>query len=120
MRISSTLLKSRHARIIPHEPVPFKEILPLKLKAGVSGKGQKTSEACCIYEMSVMFACLKDNDFQQSMCGKEIESFQKCYSNNMKEKAQRKERDLKGVLTPGEKDLTAKQLNMLLQKYPNV
>jgi hypothetical protein len=31
------------SRIPQKEPVPFKEILPLRLKATVSGKGDRTS-----------------------------------------------------------------------------
>lgn len=117
MRIFSTLM--HNGRKVPKEPVPFQEILPLKLKAGVSGKGAKTSEVCCLYEMSVMFSCFKDNEFQQKMCGKEIEAFQKCYTNHVETKKQRIDKEMKGILTPGEKNLSPKQVNMLLRRYPN-
>lgn len=102
------------------EPVPFQQILPLQLKPGVSGKGDKVSEVCCLQEMSVMFACFKSNEFNQQACSKEIQSFQKCYLNNLESKKTKKERELKGVLTPGEKRLSHKQLNLLLSKFPNI
>nr|CAH7717388.1 unnamed protein product [Callosobruchus chinensis] len=107
------------ARGNPKEPVPFQEILPLKLKPVVSGKGGKTSEVCCIYEMSVMFNCFKDNDFSQTLCAKEVEMFKNCYTNHMTTKRLRKEKELKGILNPGEKRMSAKQLNILLKRYPN-
>lgn len=117
MRIATSLLAARgNAK----EPVPFQEILPLKLKAAVSGKGDKTSEVCCLYEMSVLFACLKTNEFSQSLCSKEIEGFQKCYYKNLNDKQLKKEREAKGMLIPGDKKLSHKQVNKLLQMFPNV
>ncbi|CAG9836257.1 unnamed protein product [Diabrotica balteata] len=117
MKIFSSLFV---ARPIPKEPIPFKEILPLKLRNAVSGKGGKTSDICCIYEMSVMFACFKENEFNQSVCSKEIESFQKCYKNHLDTKKIKQQKEAKGVLIPGEKELSHKQLNTLLKKFPNV
>ncbi|KAJ8934128.1 hypothetical protein NQ314_013587 [Rhamnusium bicolor] len=116
MRIAAALL----ARGNPKEPVPFQEILPLKLKPRVSGKGDKTSEVCCIYEMSVMLSCFKDNEFNQSLCSKEIEAFKKCYTNNLETKKAKKEKEAKCMLTPGEKSLSHKQINLLLRKFPNI
>ncbi|KAL1514250.1 hypothetical protein ABEB36_003537 [Hypothenemus hampei] len=109
-----------HARVMQKEPIPFQEILPLKLKATVSGKGTKTSSVCCIQEMSVLFACLSSNEYEQSPCQREIESFKKCYNDYTREKAKKIDRDMKGILTPGEKNLTPKQLNLLLKSYPQV
>lgn len=117
MRLFSHLLVARGN---PKEPVPFKEMLPLKLRPTVSGKGAKTSDVCCIYEMSVMFSCFKENEFNQSLCSKEIESFQNCYKNHMHTKKARKDKEAKGILTPGEKQLSHKQINTLLKKFPNI
>ncbi|CAH1974932.1 unnamed protein product [Acanthoscelides obtectus] len=108
------------ARTPAKEPVHFQAILPLKLKPVVSGKGGKTSDVCCIYEMSVMFNCFKDNDFNQGLCGKEIEQFQNCYTNHLSTKRVRKEKELKGILNPGEKKMSAKQINTLLARHPNI
>ncbi|XP_076259977.1 small ribosomal subunit protein mS37 [Rhynchophorus ferrugineus] len=117
MRIFPALMRKRN---IPQDPVAFREILPLKLKQRLSGKSAKGSEVCCLYEMSVVFACLKDHDFNQSLCSKEIEAFQKCYMKNINDVQQKRIREAKGILTPGDKNLTPKQLNILLQRYPNV
>lgn len=117
MRLTSLLAA---ARFNEREPVPFKEALPLKLKQRVSGKGDNQTDVCCIYEMSVMFACFKENDFNQSLCSKEIENFQKCYTVNKRQKEQKKEREAKGILTPGDKKMSSKQLNQLLRGFPNI
>ncbi|KAK5648899.1 hypothetical protein RI129_003791 [Pyrocoelia pectoralis] len=117
MKILPTLWAARGN---PKEPVPFQEILPLKLRPFVSGKGDKTSNVCCIYEMSVLFGCLKENEFKESACPKEIKAFQKCFSDYNLQKRIKKEREVKGIMTPGEHKLPYKQLNKLLRMYPNV
>ncbi|KAK9873895.1 hypothetical protein WA026_002247 [Henosepilachna vigintioctopunctata] len=106
------------ARTPQKEPVPFKEILPLKLKRGVSGKGGNTSEVCCIYEMSVLFACLKANEFNQKLCAKEIDSFQSCYKKSLVSQHGKKEKEAKGILVPGDNKLSPRQVNTLLKKFP--
>lgn len=115
MKIFSALL----SRGCKKEPVPFQEILPLKLKPAVSGKSDKTSDVCCIQEMTVMLSCFKDNDFNQSLCPKEIEAFKTCYKNHMETKKTKKAKEAKGILTPGEKTLSPKQINTLLRQFPN-
>ncbi|XP_066245990.1 small ribosomal subunit protein mS37 [Euwallacea similis] len=112
-------VKRYHARPKPKEPVALKAIIPISLKERVSGKGGKVSDVCCLYEMSVLFSCLTNNDYQQTPCSKEIQSFQKCYKVYTTEKAQKFDRELKGLLTPGEKNLTSMQLNTLLKRYPS-
>ncbi|CAH1365156.1 hypothetical protein MTP99_001448 [Tenebrio molitor] len=117
MRVAAALFAARGN---PKEPVPFQEILPLKLKDRVSGKGDKSSDVCCIYEMSVLFACFKTHDFNQAPCSKEIAAFQKCYLGHLEKTRVQKEREAKGVLTPGEKKLSHRQINKLLDKFPNI
>ncbi|KDR21265.1 coiled-coil-helix-coiled-coil-helix domain-containing protein 1 [Zootermopsis nevadensis] len=106
------------ARVPQKEPVPFKEILPLRLKETVSGKGDKTSDVACLHEMSIMFACFKNNEFNQELCSKEISSFQNCYKDFQNKKNIKKRQEQKGILIPGEKNLTHKQLNTLLRRFP--
>lgn len=107
------------ARFNQKEPVPFQEMLPLKLKENVSGKGDKIKEVACIYEMSLLFACLKKTEFDQASCSKEIANFQKCFTTDLTQKRQKKEHEMKGILTPGEKKLSHKQVNQLLGRFPN-
>lgn len=101
------------------EPVPFQERLPLKLKNRVSGKGDNLSEVSCLYEMSLLFACFKENDFSQVLCSKEIASFQKCYTESTARKLERKEKEAKGILTPGDKKMSSRQINQLLKSFPS-
>uniref|UniRef100_A0A1B6CUY9 CHCH domain-containing protein n=1 Tax=Clastoptera arizonana TaxID=38151 RepID=A0A1B6CUY9_9HEMI len=115
MRITPAVLKRSW---LPAEKVEFQEILPLKLKTSVSGKGEKSNNVACIQEMTILFSCLKQNDFDQGKCNSEINNFQKCYSVFCKEKFERKELDKKGLMSPGSKDLNHKQLSYLLKKFP--
>ncbi|XP_022910129.1 small ribosomal subunit protein mS37 [Onthophagus taurus] len=113
-----SVLYARNVTI--QKDVPFQELLPLKLKSKVSGKGSTANEVCCLYEMSIMLACFKDKEFNQTMCAKEIENFKKCYVASMEDKRLLKEREAKGIIAPGEKKLTHKQVTSLLKKYPMV
>uniref|UniRef100_A0A6M2DCM4 Putative coiled-coil-helix-coiled-coil-helix domain-containing protein 1 n=1 Tax=Xenopsylla cheopis TaxID=163159 RepID=A0A6M2DCM4_XENCH len=120
MKISHlTLASMRGARAPQTEPIPFQELLPLKLKNKVSGKGDKNATASCLHEMSILFACLKDNDFSETICAKEIANFQKCHTDFMKQSYIDKEQALKGVMNPGQKNLTHRQVNKLLKGFPN-
>lgn len=116
MRLPQTLCTRIH---YPTDPVPFQERLPLKLKEGVSGKGDKLKEVSCLHEMSVLFACFKRNEFNQALCSKEIESFQKCHTEATARKIDRKEKEAKGILTPGDRKMSSRQINQLLKAFPN-
>ncbi|XP_073846551.1 small ribosomal subunit protein mS37 [Musca autumnalis] len=120
MRIpTAALFAKRQARTPQNEAdVPFQEILPLRLKNTVSGKADSGSDVACLQEMSVLFACLKDNDFVEKMCHKEITQFKRCYKVYMDRKATAKETINKGIVTPG-KELNYKQLNKYMRRFPN-
>lgn len=107
------------ARLPAKEPVPFQTRLPLKLKDRVSGKGDNLKEASCVYEMSLLFACLKLHEFNQELCSKEIETFQNCFKETTARKLERKEKEAKGILTPGERKMSAKQINQMLRAFPS-
>ncbi|XP_017768519.1 PREDICTED: coiled-coil-helix-coiled-coil-helix domain-containing protein 1 [Nicrophorus vespilloides] len=118
MRTFAALLAARGAR--KETSVPYQEILPLKLKQRVSGKGDNSSDVCCIQEMSLMLACFKLNEFDQSLCSKEVQNFSKCYQGHLQTKQKQKEMDEKGILRMGERNLSHKQLNKYLRKFPNI
>ncbi|XP_063590846.1 small ribosomal subunit protein mS37-like [Penaeus indicus] len=127
MRLSPILLTSQYyvnnvrpknGRKPTRQPFPFQNILPISLRDHVSGKGNKQQNVACLQEMSVLFACLKANDFNQAMCPKEIQSFKGCHKNFLDTQKLKKVQEREGVLVPGEKDLSPKQLNQLLRKYP--
>ncbi|XP_046979816.1 coiled-coil-helix-coiled-coil-helix domain-containing protein 1 [Schistocerca americana] len=117
MKLTTALFKGPGRR--PQmEPVPFQEILPLKLKGSVSGKGDKTSKASCVQEMAVMLACLKQNEFDQAMCSSEIKIFQDCVKEYDEKKKLKDTQEKLGILTPGERNLSHKQINQLLRRFP--
>ncbi|XP_026763414.1 uncharacterized protein LOC113521937 [Galleria mellonella] len=109
---------STNARRPQREPVPFQMLLPLALKKTVSGKGDKSKEAACMQELAVMFACFKKHDFDQQQCLKEVTEFQSCYSEFNKRITVQREQGKKGILVPGEKNLTHRQVNKMLKAYP--
>uniref|UniRef100_A0A182NU94 CHCH domain-containing protein n=1 Tax=Anopheles dirus TaxID=7168 RepID=A0A182NU94_9DIPT len=115
MRMASVLLRVRKPQ--NEADVPFQEVLPLRLKNHVSGKTDKTSDVACLQEMTVLFSCLKTNEFNESLCSKEVGNFQRCYKVFLDKKTAKKETSSKGVLVAG-KDLNYKQLNKVLKKYP--
>ncbi|KAL1124235.1 hypothetical protein AAG570_002005 [Ranatra chinensis] len=107
----------RGGYVLP-ENVPFQELLPLKLRNQVSAKGSTKGGAACIQEMSVLFACLKKNDFKDNLCSQEITKFYNCYQSYEEAKRAQNEREKRGELSPGEKRLSHAQANLLIKKYP--
>nr|CAD7418738.1 unnamed protein product [Timema cristinae] len=118
MRGTSVL--ARNARAPQKEPVPFQQLLPLKLKNSVSGKGDRTSKVACLQEMAVMFACLKRSEFDQVLCSKEITSFQSCFNTSQEQKKAKKELDRSdGPLLGAEaRSMGHKKINLVLRKFP--
>ncbi|KAG8307090.1 uncharacterized protein LOC124365145 [Homalodisca vitripennis] len=103
---------------LPENKVEFQELLPLKLKNSVSGKGERSAENPCVQEMMVLFACLKKSEFHQSPCSKEIDTLNKCYKTHQVTVQKEKELMKMGILTPGAKDLNHRQIGMLLKRFP--
>ena len=60
--------------------VAFIEKLPLSLKNIVSNTSMKGGERACMDQMMEVIGCLGKFDQNQSMCSKEIQAFQNCYS----------------------------------------
>lgn len=116
MRLFTALLGN--GRRPQTEPLPYKEIMPMKLRMCVSGKGDKFKNPACLFEMSIVFACLKQNDFSEGACSSEISSFKKCFVENETEKRVKKADSLKGQLTPGQHKMGYKQINQILKKFP--
>lgn len=100
------------------EPVPFQMLLPLKLKKTVSGKNDRQREAACMQEMAVMFACFKKSEFDQQQCLKEVAAFQGCYKEYKEKASSLRQQERQGILVPGEKKLTHRQMNQLLKAFP--
>lgn len=100
--------------------VPFEEVLPLRLRPFITGKGDGSSDVACLFEMSVLFACLKENDFHQQSCSKEIGTFQKCYNDHLVSKNAKKTGNTTPEITPKNERMGYKQVNKVLKRYPPV
>ncbi|ODM99951.1 Coiled-coil-helix-coiled-coil-helix domain-containing protein 1 [Orchesella cincta] len=124
MHITEILFKRPRCRLPlgPHEikVTPFKELLPLRLQNSVSSKSEKGADVSCLQEMAVMFACMKNNDFKEVKCSQEIETFNKCHLEHTASKKLAKQKEESGEIVTGtnSRNLTSKQLNQLLAKYP--
>lgn len=121
MRLTTVLPKPANkynARGRQTAPIPFQMLLPLKLKKTVSGKSDKTQEAVCMQEMALMFACFKKSEFDQQQCLKEVAAFQGCYNEYKEKAATLRAQERQGILVPGEKKLTHRQMNTLLKAFP--
>lgn len=118
MRIPGALYAARGRKPQNEKDVPFQEILPLRLKNTVSGKADSGSDVACLQEMGVLFACLKDNEFVEKYCHKEISQFQNCYKFYMDRKFEAKQTVNQGIVQPGN-NLNYKQLNKYMRRFPN-
>ncbi|KAG5307529.1 CHCH1 protein, partial [Pseudoatta argentina] len=120
MRLTSILF--RNARQPQNEKkVPFKEVMPLKLKNSVSGKNQKTAEKGCLLQMSLLLTCLEENEYEDKRCIPELKALNQCYQ--VYTSSIERVHSLKDQIIPvpdTNKNLTHKQITYLLRKYPTV
>lgn len=88
---------------------------PLRLKDEVANRRPEKGEATCITEMSVLLACWKQKDFNNTLCSSEISAFYKCIETAQAERENAKQQALGqgGRLLP-------KQATKLLKRYPNL
>lgn len=89
----------------------FKAELPLRLRNTVSMKTQGSVQKHCMQEMSEMMACLKNSEFEESECTKEIRKFQDCCKTTLGKVDE-------SVSFEEKKDLNVHEMNKYLQKFP--
>ncbi|XP_018011728.1 uncharacterized protein LOC108668963 [Hyalella azteca] len=99
-------------------PFPFVPIRDLKLKDRVSGKFDQETNTKCLHEMAVLLACYKKHDFAQAPCAVEATSLTNCHNKIREEIVTRKAKEKVGDMNPGAKRLNRRQVNSLLQRYP--
>ncbi|XP_015510687.1 coiled-coil-helix-coiled-coil-helix domain-containing protein 1 [Neodiprion lecontei] len=118
MKITSLLRGAR----TPQNPlkVPFQPILPIHLRDKVSGKGEKTADVSCLQEMALLFSCLAENEFKESFCPKEVESFQSCYKTNLAKKFQKKQEEAQGGIGRNVGSISSATVNRLLRRFPSL
>ncbi|KAG5680389.1 hypothetical protein PVAND_009898 [Polypedilum vanderplanki] len=122
MRLTRSLLRyvrgNKPARAPQNEnKVPFQAILPLKLRERVSGKVDSVDTVPCLQELSILFAAMKDHDFDEKLCKKEIEALKKAHEIAEVQKKEDKARNSGLVVSTGRK-LTSLQLNRYLKRFP--
>ncbi|XP_029963014.1 small ribosomal subunit protein mS37 [Salarias fasciatus] len=87
---------------------------PLVLKDEVANRKPKKGEATCVTEMSLLMACWKQNNFVDTLCSSEVQSFYSCVAEAQKAQKNRKEQSsMQGGRLP------PKLANTLLKRYPN-
>ncbi|XP_010189748.1 PREDICTED: coiled-coil-helix-coiled-coil-helix domain-containing protein 1 [Mesitornis unicolor] len=94
-------------------PPVIRPTRPLALANKVANRREELLEATCITEMSVMMACWKQNDFNDTACAEEIRMFYDCVAKAEKvRKDQNKEssRELS----------TSSKVNKLLRRFPQI
>ncbi|NWW73191.1 CHCH1 protein, partial [Climacteris rufus] len=72
-------------------------------------------EATCITEMSVMMACWKQNDFNDTACAEEIRMFYDCVAKAEKERKNQNEDTLSA-----RGNLPSSKVNKLLKRFPQI
>lgn len=71
----------------------------------------------CLHELSVLFAAMKDNEFDEKLCKKEIEKLQKAHEISEQQHREEKLRNSGESVSTGRK-LTSIQLNKYLKRFP--
>lgn len=116
MRLFTTLCQFRGPQNL--KKIPFKAQLPMRLRNYVSGKSDRDTMVPCLQELTILFASLKNNDFNEAFCTKEIEKVQSAHVTHLNKKFADGQIFTKGVVSTG-RDLTFRQLNKYLKGYPN-
>lgn len=83
----------------------------------VSGKVDSIERVPCLHELSVLFAAFKDNDFDEKVCKKEIETLKTAHIKAEIEKKEDKLKNSGQAVSTGRK-LTSLQLNKYLRRFP--
>jgi hypothetical protein len=84
----------------------------------VSGKVDSQSQVACLYEMSLLFAKLKETEFNEKKCTVEIETLNKAHIDAMNKAREDKLKNAGQISTVG-KLLNSKQLNRYFKKFPS-
>merc|ERR1712050_160353 len=90
----------------------YKTALPQKLRDNVSTRGDKNKSNPCLAEMAVMVSCWQTNEFNESLCNKEIMAFNNCMAQH------KKDAELRQAAVNITGRLPSKELNKLLKRYP--
>lgn len=70
--------------------------------------------------MTLLIGCLQEHEYENKLCQKEVNQFQTCYKKFMVDSFNSKKAQQKGLLVPGDNNLTHKQVKKLFAKRPIV
>ncbi|XP_078049148.1 small ribosomal subunit protein mS37 [Augochlora pura] len=118
MRLTACLAKRNPRAPQNEKKVPFKELTPLSLKDSIKGRSSAAKGNNCLYEMSLLFACMQASHFDNNSCKEQFNNFSSCikeYEANMK---YQKHLQQVGIPTPDTTSFTGSQLTYLLKKFP--
>ncbi|KAM6265870.1 small ribosomal subunit protein mS37 [Porphyrio hochstetteri] len=96
-------------------PPVIRPTRPLVLANKVANRREQAGEASCITEMSVMMACWKRNDFNDTACAEEIRMFYDCVAKAEKEHKNQSE----DALSP-RGSFPSSKVNKLLRRFPQI
>ncbi|XP_046745537.1 uncharacterized protein LOC124410883 [Diprion similis] len=118
MKITALLRGAR----TPQNPlkVPFQPILPMNLRDRVSGKADKISDVSCLQEIAVLFSCLSENEFKESLCPNEVKSFQLCSKMSLAKRYQKKQDEAQGGAGTNPKSVSSTTVNRVLRRFPSI
>eukprot|EP00090_Calanus_glacialis_P023424 TRINITY_DN3616_c0_g1_i1.p1 TRINITY_DN3616_c0_g1~~TRINITY_DN3616_c0_g1_i1.p1 ORF type:complete len:154 (-),score=47.65 TRINITY_DN3616_c0_g1_i1:53-514(-) len=104
---------------IQDKNVAFIERLPLSLKNLVSNQSTKDSKKACMDPMMEVISCLSKYDQNQSMCSKEIGSFEKCFKTFTDQQQKTKAFRESGELPIGPRaKMSGAQMNQYMKNFP--
>ncbi|KAJ7324433.1 hypothetical protein JRQ81_017453 [Phrynocephalus forsythii] len=101
--------------------IPYKEHWPrpshhLALADKIRRQPREVQEAECITEMSLMMACWKQNEFNDTACVEEIQAFQRCAAESEAKYKEKLKREAMGQTD----NFNVKTMNQLLKEFPNI
>lgn len=108
----------RNGRRPARPPMRFTECKKLELKDSVTSSNKQAAELACNSQMMEMMACLKENDFDQSKCNKQVNAFKSCYQGHLEKVAKSRQTKNRDEPQPGQTKLTMFQVNELMKRYP--
>ncbi|GAB1861878.1 Coiled-coil-helix-coiled-coil-helix domain-containing protein 1 isoform X2 [Camponotus japonicus] len=100
--------------------VPFKAMLPLKLRDRVSSKNQSVADHGCLQELFLLLTCLEENEYENKRCVPQFKVLEQCYNTHQKNIRRTKIEQEQEVPVPNSKNLTHKQITYFLRRYPTV
>ncbi|XP_043675443.1 coiled-coil-helix-coiled-coil-helix domain-containing protein 1 [Vespula pensylvanica] len=98
--------------------VPFKVLKPLVLSNRVSHKGSDIPGKGCLQELTILLTCLREKEFNNFDCTKELASFEQCNKKFAKLSRDMKILRSQTMPVPNSKVHSSKQISHLLNLFP--